>query len=151
MVNILHVKITLALRSVSNDARNYDQFCTMFNSNNKISDTYNLQKYILNIFQLVFHHKFHSLVHVSVSDHQLIYCTRIINKTKIGGVRKHITFHLFKKYNANAYKDALKKVDFPNCELCNDINEAYSNFFHKVRIVVDNIAPCKTKRGKGNT
>ena len=30
-------------------------------------------------------------------------------------------------------------------------NEAYSNFFQKVRIVVDKIAPCKNKKVKANT
>ena len=73
------------------------------------------------------------------------------NKIKTGAVHKHITFRSFKKYTVDAYKDDLKKVNFPNCELFNDINEAYSNFFQKVRIVVDSIAPCKTKRVKANT
>ena len=36
----------------------------------------------------------------------------------------NITFRLFKKYTVDAYKDALKKVNFPNYELFNDINEA---------------------------
>ena len=53
----------------------------------------------------------------------------------------NITFRLFKKYTVDAYKDALKKVNFPNYELFNDVNEAYSNFFQKIRIVVDSIAP----------
>ena len=73
------------------------------------------------------------------------------NKIKTGDVHKHITFRSFKKYTVDAYKDDLKKVNFPNCELFNDINEAYLNFFQKVRIVVDSIAPCKTKRVKANT
>ena len=73
------------------------------------------------------------------------------NKIKTGAVHKHITFRSFKKYTVDAYKDDLKKVNFPNCELFNDINEAYSNFFQKVRIVVDSIAPCKTKKVKANT
>ena len=67
------------------------------------------------------------------------------------GVFTNITFCSFKKYTIDAYKDALKKVNFPNYKLFNDINEAYSNFFQKIMIVVDNIAPCKTKRVKANT
>ena len=66
----------------------------------------------------------HDVINVSVSDHQLVYCTRKINKIKTGGVHKHITFRSFKKYTVDAYKDALKKVNFPNYELLNDINEA---------------------------
>ena len=57
----------------------------------------------------------------------------------------------FKKYTVDAYKDAPKKVNFPNYELFNDVNEAYSNFFQKIRIVLDSIAPFKTKRVKANT
>ena len=58
---------------------------------------------------------------------------------------------MFKKYTVDAYKDALKKANFPNYKQFNDVNEAYSNFFQKIRIVVDNIAPCKTKMVKANT
>ena len=65
------------------------------------------------------------------------------------GVHKQITF--IHKYTVDAYKDALRKVNFPNYELFNDINEAYSNSFQKIRIVVDSIAPFKTKRVKANT
>ena len=93
----------------------------------------------------------HSVINVSVSDHQLIYYTRKINKIKTGRVHKHITFCSFKKYTVDAYKDALNKVNFPSYELFNDVNEAYSNFFQKTRIVDDSIASYKTKRVKANT
>ena len=63
----------------------------------------------------------------------------------------NITFRLFKKYTVDAYKDALKKVNFPNYKLFNDMNEAYSNFSQKIKIVVDSTAPFKTKRVKANT
>ena len=93
----------------------------------------------------------HSAINVSVSDHQLIYCTRKINKIKAGGVHKLISYHSFKKYTVDAYKDALKKVSFPNCELFNDANEVYSNFFQNIRSVIDNIPPCETERVKVST
>ena len=51
------------------------------------------------------------------------------NKIKTWGVHKHITFRSFKKYIVDAYKDARKKVNFPNYKPFNDVNEAYSNFF----------------------
>ena len=57
---------------------------------------------------------------------------------------------MFKKCIVDAYKDALKKFNFPNYELFNDVNDAYSNLFQKVRAVIDNTAPCKTKRVKAN-
>lgn len=48
-------------------------------------------------------------------------------------------------------KIPLKKVNFANYELFNDVNEAHSNFFKKVRAVIDNIEPCNTRRVKANT
>ena len=42
-------------------------------------------------------------------------------------------------------------LNFPNYELFDYVNEAYSNFFQKIRIVVDSIGPYKTKRVKANT
>ena len=54
-----------------------------------------------------------------------------------------------KNYAADYYKKTLKQVDFPNYK--NDVNEAYSNFFQKLMIVIDKIAPYKDKRVKGNT
>ena len=58
---------------------------------------------------------------------------------------------MFRKYTVDAYKDALKNVNFPNCELFDDVNEAYSNFFQKIRAVIDNTALGKTKSFKENT
>ena len=54
-------------------------------------------------------------------------------------------------YTADTYKDYLKKVNLPNCKLFNYADKAYSSFFQQKRTVIDNIAPCKTKRVKTNT
>ena len=79
----------------------------------------------------------HGVVHVSVSDHQLIYCTRKINKSITGCMHKQITFHSFKKYTVDAYyKDALNNVNFLNYELFNVVNEAYLNDFQKITTVI---------------
>ena len=64
----------------------------------------------------------HGVINVSVSVHQLIYFTKNINRIKAGGVDKHITFRSFKNYNVDSYKDALKKVNFPNYGLFNDLS-----------------------------
>ena len=42
-------------------------------------------------------------------------------------------------------------MKFPNYENFININEAYSNFIQKLTSVIDEIAPCKTKRVKGNS
>ena len=115
---------TLVSRSVSNDARNYHQFCTMFGLKyiiKSLARTSLIDHILASIPSRISQH---GVINVRVSDHQLIYCTRKINKTKTGGVHKHTTFHLFKKYTVDPYKDALKKVNFPNFEPFNDVNEA---------------------------
>ena len=122
---------TLISRSVTNDARNYHQFCTMFGLKQIIKsptritcrNTSLIDHILASIPSRVSQH---GVINVSVSDHQLIYCTRKINKIKTGGVHKHITFRSFKKYTVDAYKDALKKVNFPNYEPFNDVNKAHS-------------------------
>ena len=56
-----------------------------------------------------------------------------------------------KNYSPDYYEEALKQVDCPNYEKFGDVNEAYSNFFQKLMTVTDKIAPCKSKRVKGNS
>ena len=147
---------TLVSRSVSNNARNYHQFCTMFDLKQIIKYptriTCRNASLIDNILASIPSRiSQHGAINISASDHQLIYCTRKINKTKRGGVHKHITFRLFKKYTVDAYKDAQKKVNFLNHKLFSEVNETYTSFFKKIRVVLDNIAPYKTKRVKENT
>ena len=125
----------VVLRSVSNDAKNYHRFYTMFGLKQIIKSptlmtcrNTSLTDHILaNILSQI----------SNQGDHQLIYCTQ--------------THKFSLVYKVYAYKDALKKFDFPNYELFNNVNEAYSNFFQKIRTVIDNIAPCKTNRVKANT
>ena len=42
-------------------------------------------------------------------------------------------------------------MKFPNYEDFINVNEAYSNFIQKFTSVIDEIAPCKIKRVKGNS
>ena len=88
---------TLVSRSVSNEARNCHQFCTMF-------DLINSPTHITCRNTSFFDHILdsipsrisqHGVINVSLSDHRLIYCKRKSNKTKKRGVHKHISFHSF--------------------------------------------------------
>ena len=147
---------TLISRSVTKDARNYHQFCAMFGSKEIIKSSTRITCRNIALIDHIIASSLlrvsqHGVINVSVSDHQFIYCTRKIDEIKTQGVRKHLTFRSFKNYIVDAYKDALKKVNFPNYKLFNDVNEAYSNFFQKIRIVVDSIASFKTKRFRANT
>ena len=84
---------TLMSRSVTNDARNYHQFCTMFGLKQIIKLTHitsrntSLMDHIL--ASIPSHVSQHGVIHVSVFDHQLICCTRKINKIKTVYAHKH--------------------------------------------------------------
>ena len=66
-------------------------------------------------------------------------------------MHKKIKFRSLKNYAVDAYKNALRKINFPNYEYFEDVNRAYSDFFQKLITVIGNIAHYKTKRVKGNT
>ena len=53
------------------------------------------------------------IIESGLSDHQMVYCTRKINRIKKGG-QKYINFRSLKSYSAEAFVDALKDLDFPN-------------------------------------
>ena len=65
-------------------------------------------------------------------------------------MHKKIKFRSFKTYVIDAYKNAPRKINFPNYKYFEDVNQAYSDFFQKVMAVIDNVAPCKAIRVKGN-
>ena len=79
----------VVLKSVSNNARKYHQFCTTFGLNGTIKsptritcrNTYLIDYILASIPPQISQH---GVINVSVSDHQLICCTRKINKIKQG-------------------------------------------------------------------
>ena len=88
---------------------------------------------------------------LGISDH-LIFCTRKISRLKTGVIHKYLNFRLFKNYTVNSYKDALKQLGFPNCEILDGVNDgAHSNFSQKIITAIDKIAPHRSKRIKENT
>ena len=95
-------------------------------------------------FLIDFHYyKWHCITY------KLIYCTRKISRIKTRGVHKNIKFCSLKSYAVDVYRKALREIHFPNYKNFVDVNQAYSNFFQKLMRVIDNVAPCKTKRVKG--
>ena len=147
---------TLVSATVSNDVKNYLEFCTMFGLTQLIksptritcSSTSLIDHILASVPENISRE---GVVNVVLSDHQFIYCTRKINRIKTGGVHKKIKFRSLKNYVADSYKNALRKINFPNYEYFEDVNRAYSDFFQKLMTVTDNVAPCNNKRVKGNT
>ena len=142
--------------TASNDVKSYLQFCTMFGLTQIVKSptriTFSSTSLIDHILaSLPDRISQEGVMNVGLSDHQLIYCIRKISRVKTRGVHKIIRFCSRKNYAVDAYKNALKKINFPNYEYFEDVNRAYSDFFQKLMTVIDNIAPCKTKRVRGNT
>ena len=71
------------------------------------------------------------IVNVGLSDHQLIYCTRKITRTRLNA-HKYVKMRSLKYYSEDLYVKKLKEIDFPDYSNFKDINEAYSDFTGKV-------------------
>ena len=90
------------------------------------------------------------IVNVGLSDHQLIYCTRKITRTRLNA-HKYVKLRSLKYYSEDLFVKKLKEIDFPDYSNFKDINEAYSDFTGKVASVTDEIAPIKEVRVKSNS
>ena len=87
---------------------------------------------------------------IGISDHMLTYCTRKITHTKSFD-HKYIHIRSLKKYTEAKYIQALKDINFPDYTKSNSVDEAYDDFIAKLIGVIDEIAPSKKVRIKGNT
>ena len=84
-----------------------------------------------------------------MSDHQQIFCTRKVKRTKF---HKHnnVSLRSLKHYTVNVFVKELQKVNFPNYEQVSCIDAAYTDFLENFVKVVHEIAPSKKIRIKTN-
>ena len=90
------------------------------------------------------------VIDISLSDHQLIYCTRKIFKIK-SSLHIQIQFRSFKHYKVDLFEQDLSKLNFPNYQNYNEIDEAYNDFLQKIISVIDKVVPIKERRVKQNS
>ena len=90
------------------------------------------------------------VIDVGLSDHQLIYCTRKILRTK-ANMHNQIRVRSLKKYTPELLIKELKKINFPKYNIFSNVNIAYLDLVEKIFSVVDKIAPFKDLRIKNNT
>ena len=90
------------------------------------------------------------VVDTGLSDHQLIYCTRKVNRAK-SNTHKYIRTRSLKNYSQSSYLEKLNEIDFLNYSKFKDISDAYLDFIGKVTSVIDQIAPMKEIRVKNNS
>ena len=90
------------------------------------------------------------VIDISLSDHELIYWTRKISRIKRGS-HKQIQFRSFKHYTVDLFEQELSKLNVPNYQNYNEINESYNDFIQKIMSVIDKVAPIKERRIKQNS
>ena len=87
------------------------------------------------------------VIDIGLSDHQLIYCTRKISRIKRGS-HKQIKFRSFKHYMADLFEQEWSKLNSPNYQNFNDINEAHNDFIQKIMNFIDKVTPLKERQVK---
>ena len=86
----------------------------------------------------------------AISDHNMIYCTRKIRKTKYNK-HKQLTFRSLRSYSVDIHKQALERASFPNYDNFHNPDIAYNDFINRLACVIDTVAPFRTVRVKNNT
>ena len=90
------------------------------------------------------------VIDTSLSDHQLIFCTRKIKRVKTNN-HKQISFRSLKNYSMENFERELKNIAFSNYEKFSDVNSAYNDIVNKITQVINNLAPYKTIRVKNQS
>ena len=82
------------------------------------------------------------MIDIAVSDHKLIYCTRKALHPKTNG-HKQIKIWPLKIFTTDVSRQHPVNESFPNYEVFNDVNAAYSDFTDELMSAIDEIAPIK--------
>ena len=90
------------------------------------------------------------VINTSLSDHQLIFCTRKIKRVKTSN-HKQISFRSLKNYSMENFERELKNIAFPNYKKFSDVNSAYRDQVNKITQAINNPAPYKTIRVKNQS
>ena len=79
------------------------------------------------------------LIDEGLSDHQLIYCTPKILRTK-ANMHNQIQVRLLKNYTPELLKEELTKINFPDCNIFSTVNISYFHLVEKILAVVNKTA-----------
>ena len=90
------------------------------------------------------------VIDIGLSDHQLIYWTRKILRTK-ANMHDQIRVRLLKSYTPERLKEELTKINFRDYNIFFNVNITYLDLVEKILSVVDKIAPFEDLRIKNNT
>ena len=87
---------------------------------------------------------------MSLSDNELIYCTRKIAKLK-SNKHNELNIRTMKNCTAEHFIELLNEIDFSNYQTFSCVNKAYLDFITKLITAIDTLCPSKKIRTKGNT
>ena len=90
------------------------------------------------------------IINCGMLDHQLIFCTRKIKRTKFDK-HNNVFLRFLKHCTVNLFVEKLQRVDFSNYGRFSGIDAACTDFLNKLIKVVNEIAPSKEIRTKTNT
>ena len=90
------------------------------------------------------------VIEMSLSDHELIYCTQKTAKLK-SNKHNELNIRTIKNYTAENFIELLNKIDFLNYQTFSCVNKAYLDFITKLITAIDTLCPSKKIRIKGNT
>ena len=135
--------------------KNYIAFCLSHSLLQLISLPTRITRFTLRLIDHILTNSSHKItqsgiIDVTLSDHQLIYCTRKINRAKLN-FHKQIKCGSFKNFSPDNFSEELKSSNFLNYENFEDINEAYFDFSGKLTSVIDKVAPMRESRVKNNS
>ena len=88
------------------------------------------------------------VIEMSLSDHELIHCTRKTTKLKSNN-HYELNIRTMKNYTVENFIELLNKIDFSNYQTFSCVNKAYLD--SKLITAIDTICPSKKIRIKGNT
>ena len=133
----------------------YKEFCQTFSLTEIIKDTTRITCSTSSLLDHILTNSLEKIsqkgtLDVSLSDHQLIYCTRKVLRIKLN-MHNQIQVQSLKKYSIEAYTNALRKTNFPNYDTFSNINIAYTDLVKKISNTIDSVAPIKELRIKNNT
>ena len=90
------------------------------------------------------------VIEMSLSDHELIYCTPKTTKLK-SNKHNELNICTMKNYTAENFIELLNKIDFSNYQTFSCVNKAYLDFITKLITTIDTHVLLKKIRIKGNT
>ena len=72
-----------------------------------------------------------AVINTAISDHNMIYCTRKILKTKYNK-KKELIFRSLRNYSVDIYKQALERASFPKHDNFYNTGKAYNDFMNRL-------------------